>query len=156
MYSQTIVVGELRCGMEPENMLSYASISLQNTTKGILSDSLGRFEIFIDDTISEGNLSISCLGYQSLDIRNIKIDNDTVDLGVLHLFEDCCSIYYDYFCSFWQIRCRRIQKKMNNPSEKFCNECRMNVEKQQSKYKYKFNGFLYEIDNGVIDLKKGE
>ena len=109
-------------------------------------------------------LDIKYLGYRTISFKNIPLNKDTVNLGLIQLFKESTGdfVALDYLrCSWFSLckwRSRKYYKEFRvNEPDYDLKRAKMNEEIK--KYNYIFNGKIYKIDVDsnadfdIIDLK---
>lgn len=84
LYSQNLKI-EGRIIDENQEFIKYANIGVVGKTFGTVSDSLGKFTLFLDKTFLADTITISHLGYKS---KKILISENIIDTNLTILLEE--------------------------------------------------------------------
>ena len=147
LYSQNITIKGIVMNSSDSTRLSAAVVNFDNKI-GTTCDYNGKFSLTFDKGNLKDTLKISFIGFRQLLILNLPKDVDTIDLGEIPMFSENPSIpIFDFFCKWYNFRCKRKAKKFWKNVEKEFDEYEMKINNEIEKFKYFYKNKPYRIKN---------
>lgn len=130
-----------------------------NSKNRTFSNKEGEFIFSVKKRIINKSLKVAYIGCFDLKIKNLPANQDTIDLGVIPIFEyfpGYSMIHFD--CKDDDQDCMKKRKLHEEKEAKRIEDYYNYVDNQINKYEYRFKSKTYKINvkSGVINLKKGK
>jgi len=138
----------------------YVHVAFGDSITTFSNDRTGKFEIVLNERENIDSILLAGLpSFRPLMIKNLPVDNDTIELGLIPIFgEETLIAMVDFFCHPLNLKCKISEKRYFRKKRKKYERIRRESDLRAAQCKYLFQNKVYLFDTTdhtiVIDLDK--